>query len=54
MTLEHLLPLIGFVAVMSGTPTTFDTVRPESTIATPRPRLPGPISVAATSAATPK
>jgi hypothetical protein len=40
--------------VMSGTPMTFAIVRPESTSATPLPRLPGPMSEAATSAATPK
>ena len=40
--------------VISGTPMTFAMVRPDSTKATPLPRLPGPISEAATSDAIPK
>ena len=40
--------------VIAGTPTTLAIVSPESTSATPCPRLPGPISDEATSAAMPK
>ncbi len=40
--------------MIAGTPITFAMVSPESTKATPRPRLPGPISDDATSDAIPK
>lgn len=40
--------------VMAGTPTTLAMVSPESTSATPRPRFPGPMRLAATSDAMPK
>ena len=40
--------------VMAGTPMTLAIVRPESTSATPRARLPGPMRLAATSEAMPK
>ena len=40
--------------VIAGTPITFAMVSPESTRATPRARLPGPMRLAATSEAMPK